>query len=107
MKNTTVNGSISNDQCAVKGKVPTSNRSSILSSVNAAPGASATQLCENPACERRFPPGGGIANSPKRFCSDHCRTAGWIVRKAATLLAPMGKDRGWAIIEKFSNGHDR
>jgi hypothetical protein len=94
----TVNGSNSNDRAQVEGKGPTGNRSSILSSVDAAPGASATQPCENPACEKRFPPGGGIANSPKRFCSDHCRTAGWIVRKAAALLVPLGKEKCWSIL---------
>jgi hypothetical protein len=56
------------------------------------------RICESPLCGIRFPPA-GMAISPKRFCSEPCKMNAWIIRKAAALLIPLGKEAAWQILE--------
>ena len=54
-------------------------------------------ICENPLCDVRFPQT-GMAISPKRFCCDKCKQQNSIIKRAAALLVPLGKERAWEII---------
>ena len=76
---------------------------SILSSVHARETAFPEESeipCGNPLCSATFEPG-GVANSPKRFCSDACKQQTSILRRAAALLIDLGKDRAWSVLEKI------
>ena len=77
--------------------------SSILGSVHAVdtPFPEGLEIaCENPLCPNTFK-AGGVANSPKRFCSDPCKQQASILRRAAALLINLGKDRAWSVLEKI------
>jgi len=54
-------------------------------------------ICENPLCDVRFPQT-GMAISPKRFCCDKCKQQASLIKRAAALLVPLGKERAWEII---------
>jgi hypothetical protein len=76
--------------------------SSILTSVHGQESAIAEVseiVCGNPLCSNTFSRG-GVANSPKRFCSDPCKQQASILRRAAALLIDLGKDRGWSVLER-------
>src|SRR5215813_3469904 len=54
-------------------------------------------ICENPLCDVRFTQT-AMAISPKRFCCDKCKQQNSIIKRAAALLVPLGKERAWEII---------
>src|SRR5262245_56601975 len=54
-------------------------------------------VCEKPLCDVRFTQT-GMAISPKRFCCDKCKQQNSIIKRAAALLLPLGKERAWEII---------
>ena len=79
-----------------------SSRSLILTSVHAAESALlavANIVCESPLCSACFPQT-GLKMEPRRYCSDECRNRASIIRRAAALLIPIGKDKTWqALLE--------
>src|SRR5215470_15901334 len=54
-------------------------------------------VCENPLCDVRFLQT-GMAISPKRFCCNKCKQQASIIKRAAALLLPLGKEGAWEII---------
>ena len=54
-------------------------------------------VCENPLCDVRFLQT-GMAISPRRFCCYKCKQQNSIIKRAAALLVPLGKERAWEII---------
>src|SRR5262249_62084505 len=75
-------------------------RSSNLDSVDAVEMAllkNSEMVCENPLCDVRFPQT-GMAISPKRFCCNKCKQQASVIKRAAALLVPLGKERAWEII---------
>jgi len=54
-------------------------------------------VCKNPLCDVRFLQT-GMTISPKRFCCDNCKQQASIIKRAAALLLPLGKERAWEII---------
>ena len=46
------------------------------------------ERCQNPLCDTPIEPlEGGWRRTAKRFCSDDCKMAGWILKRAGELLA--------------------
>jgi hypothetical protein len=77
---------------------------SILSSVHAVetPFPKPSEVvCGNPLCSTTFKPG-GVANSPKRFCSNLCKQQASILRRAAKLLDALPDDQAIRILREIS-----
>ena len=53
--------------------------------------------CRNPLCGSLFDETSGIL----RFCCDRCRKRFLAIRAAANLLVPIGKQRGWRMLEEL------
>ena len=54
-------------------------------------------VCDSPLCSVRFPQT-GLKIEPRRYCSDECRNKASIIRRAAALLLPIGKDKTWQVL---------
>ena len=55
--------------------------------------------CQNPLCGKQVSAiENGWRRTERRFCSDLCKQQASILRRAAALLGPLGKDRAWEII---------
>jgi len=72
------------------------DRSSDIDSVHRV-GSPVLKKCESPLCAVQFEPG-GLPISPRRFCSDDCRQAVSILRRAGELLKGESDDRVLAVI---------
>src|SRR5262245_38366949 len=72
------------------------DRLSFLDSVHAVETAS-LRGCESPLCSVRFPQT-GLQIEPRRFCSGRCRQQASIIRRAAALLVPLGKEKTWELL---------
>jgi hypothetical protein len=59
-----------------------------------------SEPCENPLCQISL---NGDGRKTRRFCSDRCRLVGWILKKAAELLAPLEQSRAWEILFKLTH----
>ena len=59
------------------------------------------QDCRNPLCSVKLE-GKRSRGTERQFCDDHCRLIHWVLKKAAKLLAPLEKSRGWEILLKLS-----
>lgn len=75
--------------------------SALNSSVRLAEGIS--EPCSNPICGR---PIGGMADgkwrrTPRRFCSDQCKTDTSTLRRAAKLLSTVGTLKAVEILESY------
>ena len=57
--------------------------------------------CRNPLCSVKLAANRG-RGTQRQFCDDRCRLIHWILKKAATLLAPLEQSRGWEILLKLS-----
>ena len=99
--------SFDNEPCTTsngcgKGNPPMNARSLILDSVHAVETALETDseiVCESPLCSTRFPQT-GLQMEPRRFCSEKCRQQTSILRRAAALLVPLGKDKAWEALSE-------
>ncbi len=59
--------------------------------------AGSERVCANPICSVRFERS-GLTIEPKRYCSDQCRQQASILKRAARLLRPLGKNKAWEIL---------
>ena len=67
----------------------------------------ADMVCDSPLCSVRFPPS-GLKAEPRRYCSNECRNNASIIRRAASLLVPMGKEKTWqALLESIERQKER
>jgi hypothetical protein len=57
-----------------------------------------SERCLNPICRNEVEPN---AEADRFYCSDSCRQQASIIRRAAGLLAPVGKDEAWNIIDSI------
>jgi hypothetical protein len=62
-----------------------------------------SESCGNPLCAKRFPRS-GLKIKPRRFCSDDCKQAASILRRAANLLDGFPSRAVLAILAKVRNG---
>src|SRR5262249_41402318 len=61
--------------------------------------------CQNPRCRNPVEPiENGWRRTERLFCDDKCKQQAWILRRAAALLALMGKENAWKIIESTRRG---
>ena len=65
--------------------------------------------CQNPTCSNHItlPSDNGRRvwrRTPRRFCSDQCKSDTWVLKQAAKLLLPLGAATGWEILERMENG---
>jgi hypothetical protein len=56
--------------------------------------------CGNPLCSASFKPG-GIAISPKRFCSDPCKQQASLLRRVAKILEALSDDQAIQILRRM------
>jgi hypothetical protein len=54
-----------------------------------------SEACANPVCSNLIPSEGENEwrRTPKKFCSDECRTDAWAIRRTRKLLAPLSEDK--------------
>jgi hypothetical protein len=59
-----------------------------------------SEACANPVCSNLIPSEGENEwrRTPKKFCSDECRTDAWAIRRTRKLLAPLSEDKQQEIL---------
>jgi hypothetical protein len=57
--------------------------------------------CSSPLCENQIESetGNSWRRTPKKFCSDECKTDVWALRKAANLLSSIPADKRLEVLE--------
>ncbi len=58
--------------------------------------------CRNPLCGSLFDETLGILG----FCSDLCRKRFLAIKAVASLLVPLGKQKGWKLLEELEVGRE-
>jgi hypothetical protein len=57
------------------------------------------ERCQNPLCGKQVSAiENGWRRTERRFCSDLCKQQASILKRAAAMLEPLGKERAWEII---------
>lgn len=61
--------------------------------------------CTNPLCSNPIESGTGSSwrRTPKKFCSDECKTDVWALRKAANLLGALPADKRLEVLELLAS----
>lgn len=57
--------------------------------------------CQNPLCKAPLVGGG---KKSKRTCGDKCRLTRWILKKAVSLLEPLGFEGAIKVLKEVSDG---
>lgn len=58
--------------------------------------------CESPVCDVRFEQTGMIRMEPRKYCNAKCRQDAWVLKRAAAMLVPLGKQRAWQTLSKVN-----
>jgi hypothetical protein len=57
------------------------------------------ERCGNPICDNPVEPiENGWRRTERRHCSEECRQQASIIKRAAALLVPLGKEKAWRIL---------
>jgi hypothetical protein len=59
--------------------------------------------CDNPLCNVKLNRAAPNRGSRRRFCANKCRLIYWVLKKAATLLAPLDQSRAREILLKLGS----
>ena len=57
--------------------------------------------CANPLCKAELPES---TRKGKRYCNERCRMDGWVLKRAVSLLTPMGRVKGLIVLRDIADG---
>ena len=57
--------------------------------------------CANPVCGAWLPES---SRKPRQFCNDKCRMDAWVLKRAVSILSPLGQERALSILRDISDG---
>jgi len=66
-----------------------------------------SETCGNPLCKNPLevlPGSGRWRRTPKLFCSDQCKKDTWALKRAVTLLGPIGRVKGVIVLSDLAEG---
>jgi hypothetical protein len=66
------------------------------------------EQCLSPLCNKEIEPEGeNWRRTPKKFCSDQCKTDTWAIRKTADLLCSFPAEKKIEILSSVSSRHNQ